>query len=98
MAKKISKAEETGKQSIYEAEKEAKKLQSILDVIFNPDEIKTLWEKIDNPTTKMFIVRDMAKYVYKEKGKETDKASEDADDRIKRLEELKLEIGKLMGK
>ena len=71
MSKYSKKAEATGAQSVLDAERETKKYSKILDTVMNDEEFKEIWKAAPAAIRLNFIMNAL-KYVFKEKGRETE--------------------------
>jgi hypothetical protein len=85
-------AESTGKQSVLNAVKDAKVKKSILEIAFDEDEFQNIWNSTPS-STKLLVIKDWGKFVFKEKGKETDSSIEN--DQLDQLRAIKKEFEKM---
>lgn len=68
--------EEMESESIRQAKKISKNLENIYAMCTKDDEFRKIWQKVPE-TSKLYFIKDMAKYFTKEKGKESDTPPED---------------------
>lgn len=85
-------AEATGRQSLLDSVKDAKTKKSILEIAFDEDEFKKIWD-ITPASTKLLVIKDWGKFVFKEKGKETDTPINN--EQLEQLIAMKAELEKM---
>jgi len=95
MGRHSKKAEATGAQSIIDAEREYKKYLKILEIAMNPDEFQKIWDGAP-PAVKLNYTAYCLKYVFKEKGKETESNTNAVNDKLDELNEKIQALNKLM--
>jgi hypothetical protein len=95
MGKYSKKSESTGIQSVIDAEREYKKYQQILKTVMDPDEFKEIWKVVTAGAKLNFILNSM-KYVFKEKGKETEIEASSVEESMRKLTETQETIQKLL--
>jgi len=85
MAKYSKKSELTGSQSVLDAEREVKRYSKILEIAMNPDEFEAIWKKIP-PAVKLNFIMNSPKYVFKEKGRETEENTAETNNKLDELD------------
>lgn len=95
MGRYSKKAELTGSQSVLDAERDVKKYAKILEIAMNPDEFEVIWSKI-SPAVKINFILNSQKYVFKEKGRETEENTAETNKKLEELDKKLLVLNKLM--
>ena len=85
MGRYSKKAELTGSQSVLDAEREVKRYSKILEIAMNPDEFEIIWKKI-SPAVKLNFIMNSQKYVFKEKGRETEENTAETNNKLDELD------------
>jgi len=93
--------EGTEGESMRQAKQISKNLENIFAMCTKDEEFQKIWKKVPE-TSKLYFIKDMAKYFQKEKGKEVDAPPEDTKNKttqqvvedamvvaMKKMEELK---------
>jgi hypothetical protein len=88
-------AESTGCQSVLDNEREYQEYKKILETAMNPNEFEIIWSKV-TPGAKLNFVMNSLKYVFKEKGKETEIEASAIDSTLKEISEKQRVIEKLL--
>ena len=97
MARYSKKSESTGSQSVIEAEKETKNFFKILEIAMNPDEFEGIWKsgKV-TPAIKLNFIMNSQKYIFKEKGRETEIDTSVTNAKLDELDKKIQALNKLM--
>jgi hypothetical protein len=95
MGKYSKKAEATGSQSVLRSEKEYKEYKKILDTVMNPEEFDKIWKVVPAGAKLNFILNSM-KYVFKEKGKETEIEVSTVENQIREIVQKQTVLEKLL--
>ena len=98
MARKYTKkAEATGAQSVLDAEREFKNYNKILEIAMNPDEFEAIWNHPQiTPNVKLNFIMNSQKYIFKEKGRETESETNAMNGRLDNLESKTQALTKLL--
>jgi hypothetical protein len=95
MGRYSKKAEITGVQSMLDAEKEIKKYSKILETVMNEEEFADIWA-VSPASMKLHFIMNTFKYVFKEKGRETESDAAVANTKLDDLDKKIQALSKLM--
>jgi hypothetical protein len=95
MGKYSKKSESTGCQSIIDAEREFKKYSKILETVMNEQEFEQIW-KVVPASLKLHFIQNSLKYVFKEKGRETEADTKSMNGKLDEVDKKMQALTKLL--